>query len=219
MTSHAVLPLSFISKLRYEEPCPWRVEILNETVAAEIAGLPADMQARFLRLAERVASAGLESLSEPHVKHLEGKLWELRLTGRDGIARALYVTAIGRRVVVVRTFVKKTQKRRALRSTRAAASKGDHMTIPFEKLKARLLANPRVKAEYDALAPEFEIAAELLRARLRAGLSQAELAARMGTSQSTIARLESGQTLPSTKTLLRYAEATGSRFHVRLSAA
>jgi len=47
----------------------------------------------------------------------------------------------------------------------------------------------------------------------------AELAARMGTSQSTIARLESGETLPSTKTLLRYAEATGSRFHIRLSAA
>jgi DNA-binding XRE family transcriptional regulator len=70
------------------------------------------------------------------------------------------------------------------------------MTIPFEKFKARLLANPKVKAEYDALAPEFEIAAELLRARLRAGLSQAELAARMRTSQSTIARLESGQTLP-----------------------
>ena len=45
------------------------------------------------------------------------------------------------------------------------------MTIPFEKLKARLLANPKVKAAYDALAPEFEIAAELLKARLRAGLS------------------------------------------------
>jgi phage-related protein len=89
---------------------PWRVEILNETVAAEIAALPADMQARFLRLAERIASAGLESLSEPHVKHIEGKLWELRLTGRDGIARALYVTAIGRRVVIVRAFIKKTQK-------------------------------------------------------------------------------------------------------------
>ena len=103
--------------------------------------------------------------------------------------------------------------------TRAAAGKGDHTTIPFEKLKARLLANPKVKAEYDALAPEFEIAAELLRARLRAGLSQAELAERMGTSQSAIARLESGQTLPSTKTLPRYAEATSSKFHVRLSVA
>ena len=88
----------------------WRVEILNDTVAAEIAALPADMQARFLRLSERISQAGLESLGEPHVKHLEGKLWELRLTGRDGIARALYVTAIGRRVVVVRAFVKKTQK-------------------------------------------------------------------------------------------------------------
>src|SRR5881394_2994456 len=97
-------------------------------------------------------------------------------------------------------------------------SQGDRMTIPFETLKARLLANLRVKAEYDALAPEFEIAAELLRARLRAGLSQAALAARMGTSQSTIGRLENGQTLPSTKTLLRYAKATGSKFHVRLSA-
>ena len=88
----------------------WRVEILNETVVAEITALPADMQARFLRLAERIVSVGLENLGEPHVKHLEGKLWELRLTGRDGIARALYVTAIGRRVVVVRAFVKKTQK-------------------------------------------------------------------------------------------------------------
>ena len=54
--------------------------------------------------------AGLESLGEPHVKHLQGKLWEMPLTGRDRIARALYVTAFGRRVVVVRAFVKKTQK-------------------------------------------------------------------------------------------------------------
>jgi len=52
----------------------WRVEILNETVEAEIRALPADMQARFLRLAERIASVGLESLGEPPVKHLEGKL-------------------------------------------------------------------------------------------------------------------------------------------------
>jgi phage-related protein len=64
------------------------------------------MQARFLRLSERIGQAGLESRGEPHVKHLVGKLWELRLTGRDGIARALYVTAIGRRLVVVRALVK-----------------------------------------------------------------------------------------------------------------
>lgn len=92
-------------------------------------------------------------------------------------------------------------------------------TIAFDDFKTRLLADPAVRAEYDALAPEFEISGELLRARMRAGLSQAELAARMGTSQSAIARLESGQTLPSTKTLLRFAQATGSRFQIRLTAA
>ena len=88
----------------------WRVEILNEIVADEIAALAPDMQARFLRLAEHIATAGLASLGAPHAKHLEGKLWELRLTGRDGIARALYVAAAGRRVVVIRAFIKKTQK-------------------------------------------------------------------------------------------------------------
>jgi len=93
------------------------------------------------------------------------------------------------------------------------------VTVIRGTLKVRLLINPKVKAEYAALAPEFEISAELVRARLRARLSQAQLAARMRTSQSTIARLESGQTLPSTKTLLRFAKATGSKFRVRLSAA
>jgi ribosome-binding protein aMBF1 (putative translation factor) len=93
------------------------------------------------------------------------------------------------------------------------------MTIPFEKLAAEWLKNPRVKTEYDRLAPEFELAAELIQARVRAGLSQEQLAVRMGTSQSTIARLESGKSLPSTKTLLRFAKATGSKVEVKLSAA
>jgi ribosome-binding protein aMBF1 (putative translation factor) len=93
------------------------------------------------------------------------------------------------------------------------------VTIPFEVLKAELLTDPETKAAYDALAPEFELAAELIRARVRAGLSQEQLAERMNTSQSTIARLESGTTLPSTKTLLRFAEATGSKVEVKLSAA
>jgi ribosome-binding protein aMBF1 (putative translation factor) len=93
------------------------------------------------------------------------------------------------------------------------------MTIPFEVFKARMLADPEVKREYDALEQEFAIASELIRARARAGLSQAELAERMGTSQSAIARLESGRTLPSAKTLIRFAEATGSKVELRLSAA
>ena len=85
-------------------------------------------------------------------------------------------------------------------------------------LKARLLDDPQTRAEYDAQAPEFALARELIAARTRAGLSQAEVAERMGTSQSAVARLESGRSLPSLRTLERYASATGSRAVVKLEA-
>lgn len=88
----------------------WQVEVLNEVVRAKIVALPEDMQARLVRLSQRIRQMGLECVREPHVKYLENKLWEMRLTGGDGIARALYVTALGRRVIIVRVFQKKTQK-------------------------------------------------------------------------------------------------------------
>ena len=68
------------------------------------------MQARFLRFADVIKDTGFEGLPREAVKHLEGKLWELRMNGRDGISRAIYVTASGRRVIVVRVFVKKTER-------------------------------------------------------------------------------------------------------------
>ena len=79
-----------------------------------------------------------------------------------------------------------------------------------------MLSDPEVRQAYDALAPEFELARELIGARSRAGLTQEELAERMGTTQSAIARLESGRRLPTMKTLIRYAEATGARPVVKL---
>ena len=87
----------------------WRVETLNAIVDAELEAIPADMRARFVHISRLIEEFGLERVHEPHVKHLRGSLWEMRLTGRDGISRALYVTAVGRRVVVVRVFIKKTQ--------------------------------------------------------------------------------------------------------------
>lgn len=84
------------------------------------------------------------------------------------------------------------------------------------KLKARLLADPETRAAYDEQAPEFAIARELIGARVRAGLTQDEVAQRMHTTQSTIARLESGRMMPSLRTLARYAEATGNRAVIRL---
>ena len=88
----------------------WTVETLNEAVDAELEKLPGDMRARFHYISELIAEFGLERVREPHVKHLQGALWEMRMKGRDGISRALYVTAVGRRVVVLRVFQKKTQQ-------------------------------------------------------------------------------------------------------------
>jgi phage-related protein len=88
----------------------WAVETLNAAVDRELDALADDQKARFLRIAELIEAKGLDRVREPYVKHLEGRLWEMRMTGRNGIARALYVTAAGRRVVVVRVFVKKTRK-------------------------------------------------------------------------------------------------------------
>jgi phage-related protein len=88
----------------------WTVETLNSIVDDEIDALPVDMRARLSRIANLIATAGLEAVHEPHIKHIEGALWEMRMKGKDGIARALYVTAQKKRVVIVRVFIKKTEK-------------------------------------------------------------------------------------------------------------
>jgi phage-related protein len=88
----------------------WHVEIPNETVAREIESLPKDMQAKFLRIARLIEDFGLPGLREPYVRHVQDKLWEMRMKGSDGIARALYIAAAGNRVVVLRAFIKKTPK-------------------------------------------------------------------------------------------------------------
>jgi phage-related protein len=88
----------------------WRVEFLDEGVRAELEALPVDIRARFLRITWLIEAEGIHKLREPYVKHLEGAVWEMRMKGRDGIARAAYVTASRQRVVVVHVFTKKTQK-------------------------------------------------------------------------------------------------------------
>jgi phage-related protein len=88
----------------------WTVEILSTAVRAELDALPSDMRARLARLVNLIQEIGLDALPPDSVKHLEGKLWELRLSGRDGISRVIYITASGQRVVILRAFVKKSQK-------------------------------------------------------------------------------------------------------------
>ena len=88
----------------------WVVVFLDEQVKASLDVLPEDIRVSFDRILELIRTKGLERVREPYVKHLDGPLWEMRLKGRDGIARACYVTAVGKRVVVVHVFVKKTEK-------------------------------------------------------------------------------------------------------------
>lgn len=84
----------------------------------------------------------------------------------------------------------------------------------LKDLKAVLLKDPEVRKEYDALEDEFALIAAVAKARIRAGLTQAQLAKRMKTTQSTVARLESGRGRPSTRTLTRFAKATGHRLKI-----
>ena len=92
------------------------------------------------------------------------------------------------------------------------------MRNTLKAFKARALARADVRREYDALAEEFELLDEILKARAETGLTQAQVAARIGTSQSVVARLESdiGKHSPSIATLKRYASALGYRLQVRL---
>ncbi len=87
-------------------------------------------------------------------------------------------------------------------------------TIPLSKLSDEWFKNPEFVREYDALEEEFALATALIKARSDAGLTQEELAKRMGTTQSVIARLEGGKSRPSTTTLAKVAKATGTKLRV-----
>jgi DNA-binding XRE family transcriptional regulator len=90
-------------------------------------------------------------------------------------------------------------------------------TVKARDLHAKDMAeDPDYRAAYESLEGEFALVAALIQARARAHLSQAEVASRMGTTESAVSRLESGKVKPSTRTLERYAQATGHRLHISL---
>ncbi len=78
------------------------------------------------------------------------------------------------------------------------------------------MGNPAVRQAYDAQAPECALARELIAARTQAGVTQGEVAARMGTTQSVLARIESGRGTPSMRTVQGFASAMGARAVVRM---
>lgn len=88
------------------------------------------------------------------------------------------------------------------------------MSKTLQACRQRALKDPAIKAEYDRLAPEFRIARAIIDARKQARLTQGDLATRMCTTQSAVARMESGRQMPSTKTLMKVVEATGTELLV-----
>lgn len=91
----------------------WTVEILNKNVQKELEDLPLDLRAKFLYIAEMLEEFGPQNVKEPYVKPLKfhkSNLWEIRMKGKSGIARAIYITIKKERIVVLHAFIKKSQK-------------------------------------------------------------------------------------------------------------
>jgi phage-related protein len=85
----------------------YSIEYLSEQVQREIQALPPTLAARYIVLTRRMTAVG-PNLGEPHTKAMGGGLFELRLRGAEGIARVFYCTVVGRRIVMLHGFVKKT---------------------------------------------------------------------------------------------------------------
>lgn len=89
--------------------------------------------------------------------------------------------------------------------------------IPFSKLKADLMKNPKFRREYEKLEPEFQIAKQMIAARIKKKMSQAALAKKAGTGQAVISRLEGMTAKPSISLLARVASALKTPIHVTIN--
>jgi phage-related protein len=89
---------------------PWTVELYDRSVADELDSWPVDLRSRLLHIVNRIETHGLDRVGMPLVKHLRGKLWEMRPSGNRVEGRAVYVAASGKRVVILVAFIKKRQE-------------------------------------------------------------------------------------------------------------
>lgn len=88
----------------------WKITFVNSNAEAEVLALSPDLQAKLLHIVELIQEFGPHRIGLPHIRPLTRKMWELRLKGKSNIARSIYVFSSGKRLVILHTFIKKTQQ-------------------------------------------------------------------------------------------------------------
>ena len=152
-------------------------------------------------------------LREPYSKPLENGIFELRTKQGSDITRVLYFFIVGKKAVLTNGFIKKSQKtpkaeKNWQRSIKQIMNGGMAMSS-YKDYKKRALQNPEVKAEYDALQPEYDIIQAMIDARVQQNMTQKDLSAKTGITQADISRIENGTRNPSLSIVKKLAQGLG----------
>ena len=152
-------------------------------------------------------------LREPYSKPLENGIFELRTKQGSDITRVLYFFIVGKKAVLTNGFIKKSQKtpkaeKKWQRSIKQIMNGGMAMSS-YKDYKKRALQNSEVKAEYDALQPEYDIIQAMIDARVQQNMTQKDLSAKTGITQADISRIENGTRNPSLSMVKKLAHGLG----------
>ena len=152
-------------------------------------------------------------LREPYSKPLENGIFELRTKQGSDITRVLYFFIVGKKAVLTNGFKKnrrrhQRQKKNWQRSIKQIMNGGMAMSS-YKDYKKRALQNPEVKAEYDALQPEYDIIQAMIDARVQQNMTQKDLSAKTGITQADISRIENGTRNPSLSMVKKLAQGLG----------
>ena len=152
-------------------------------------------------------------LREPYSKPLENGIFELRTKQGSDITRVLYFFIVGKKEVLTNGFIKnrrrhQRQKRNWQRNIKQIMNGGMAMSS-YKDYKKRALQNPEVKAEYDALQPEYDIIQAMIDARVQQNMTQKDLSAKTGITQADISRIENGTRNPSLSMVKKLAQGLG----------
>ena len=135
-------------------------------------------------------------LREPYSKPLENGIFELRTKQGSDITRVRYFFIIGKKAVLTNGIIKKSQKTPKAEKELAKKYKADYergmAMSSYKDYKKRALQNLEVKAEYDALQPEYDIIQVMIDARVQQNMTQKDLSAKTGITQAEISRIENG---------------------------